>query len=74
MSGLPLLVVPKRLVHKGWRKTKEKKTEEKEREEKEGEKEREGGVEINQTDQEKSVLKDTACLLEVCPQSPISRP
>ena len=59
LSGLPLLVVPKRLVHKGWRKT----------EEKEGEKEREGegGVEINQTDQEKSVLKDTACLLEVCP-------
>lgn len=56
LSSLPPLVVPKRLVHKEWR------TEEREEEERvrEGE-----GVEVNQTDQEKSVVKETANLLEV---------
>ena len=53
LSGLPPLVVPKRLVHRGQRKTG-------------------GGTggegdseELNRTDQEKSVVKNTVKLLEV---------
>ena len=49
-------MVPKRLVHKGWRRE--------EREEEERVREGEG-VEVNRTDQEKSVVKETANLLEV---------
>ena len=51
LNGLPPLVVPKRLVHRGWRKS-------------EGEGEGEGGK-LNQTDQQKSIAKDTVNLLEV---------
>lgn len=49
MSVLAPLVVPKRLVHRGWKKTDKS----------------EGEVELNQTDQEKGVAKETANLLEV---------
>ena len=62
LSSLPPLVIPKHLVRTGWRKTEKKKEEEGERE---GEGEGEGRT-LNQTDQEKSIAKETANLLEVC--------
>lgn len=58
MNVLAPLVVPKRLVHRGGKKT--------DKSEGEGEGEVEGG-QLNQTDQEKGVAKDTANLLEVPP-------
>lgn len=54
LDVLSPLVVPKRLVHGGWKKT------DKSEEDGEGE-----AGQLNQTDQEKSVAKDTASLLEV---------
>ena len=62
---LPPLVVPKRLIHKGWRTGRR---EEEEEGEGEGKGKEEGGSsQANQTDQEKSVAKETANLLEVRP-------
>ena len=63
LRGLAPLVVPKRLIHRGSRKSRQ---EEGGGEGGEGEGEGVGvGVELNQTDQEKSLAKDTANLLEV---------
>lgn len=56
LNDLSPLVVPKRLVHRGWKKTGKS--------EEDGEGEAEAG-QLNQTDQEKSVAKDSAGLLEV---------
>lgn len=56
LNNLSPLVVPKRLVQGGWKKT--------DKSEEGGEGEAEAG-QMNQTDQEKSVAKDTASLLEV---------
>ena len=61
LRGLAPLVVPKRLIHRGSRKSRQE-----EGGGEGGEGEGEGvGVELNQTDQEKSLAKDTANLLEV---------
>ena len=58
LSGLAPLAVPKRLVHRGWRRA--------DKGEGKGEGVGEGeGHELNQTDQEKSIVKDTANILEV---------
>ena len=57
LSGLAPLVVPKRLLHRG--------RGDRGGGGKEGEGGGGGGVELNQTDQEKTVAKNTASLLQV---------